>query len=882
MKFKVQSSRFKVLAILSILIILPKVFAAGISTNKTFVVETNNVLPPNETDFFEVNLGLLEEAIAPGGGVAGSEDWIVSQLNPPGIYVDSVMGNDTNTGTEASPLQHLYAVTAALGANSTIATNIYLKRDSKFYESFVVPTNSVLRDYSIGVKPIITGVMNLANALFTLTAGKTNTYSMPLAAPIETNVYAFNLVQSNVMMVWQSNVRMGARWDQNASYNNNTNTAINSVDGNPNSFFYDLTNHVLYINPSTNGNPATNGLIYEASIRTLALVGSSNCTVSNIIAEKSYAHDNIGNEGYAILGQQSGVFANCVGRHSWNHNIGLAPSLANVGSNSFINCYGWDVEPGIAYTDAGTSFVADAGSATNVAQILFSNCLAIPTPLGLPQTNSSGNQTWGFYAHDIAAVQVQIINCVATQAYWGFSAQTNTSCSGCVATGCYAGIQGFDPNSSVSNFTAYGCQFGAIGEINCTNLSVFNSKFYQNTYDISGGTKATNLFITNNVFASSNNFDIGISAQTVYTPIFSYNNSFYNILYCYNYGMMTNRSGANAADYNNYYDNTRIAIDQAPSPGYYVTFANWQTAWSLVDPHGTTSNPGYSTSQFAYSVADPSGGDMSATVNLPSWIAIENGGGLTNIQGSNLTGNVFAPGNLYVQKTNFADYELVTNFVKALGGGLMYGNSSDALDLYGDSGGDDISIFHANGGNSIVFDASANLTLYGGTLSGTGSGLTALNASSVSSGTLGSNYLQTVFSNYAVHVAGIPTVTYTANSTQPIYTGGTMTYRSGNDFSAHYTITNGAGTGSASSGLTVFNFTPQFPFSTNVAATVNQTCYNQYGETIAGYNFVRQWWCSNNVSSAGLVTNFSILENNYGNTLASGIVYGVVITVSGQ
>jgi len=882
MKFKVQNSKFKVLAVLSILCILPNLSGAGISTNKSFVVETNNVLPPNETDFFEVNLGLLDEAITSGAGGIGSEDWIVAQLNPPGIYVDSVFGNDTNSGAETGPLQHLYAVTAALGANSTVATNIYLKRGSKFYESFVVPTNAFLRDYSVGIKPIITGVTNLANASFSLTSGKTNTYQMPLVAPIETNVYAGAIVQSNVMMVWQSNLRMGARWDQNASYNNNTNTAIALVDGNTNSFFYDLTNHVLYINPGTNGSPVTNNLIYEASIRTLALVGSSNCTVSNIIAEKSYAYNNAGNEGYAILGQQSGVYENCVGRHSWNHNIGLAPTLANVGTHLFLNCYGWDVEPNITYTSPGTCFVVDAEQNTNFSLIQFSNCLAIPTPLGLPQTNSAGNQTWGYYAHDIPSVQVQIINCVSTQAYWGFSAQTNSACTGCVSTGCYAGIQGFDPISSVSNFAAYGCQYGVIGEVDCTNLSVFNSKFYQNLYDISGGAKGTNLFITNNVFASSNNFDIGISAQTTFTPIFSYSNSFYNIQYCYNYGMMTNKSGANIADYNNYYDNTRIAIDQAPSPGFYVTFANWQTGWPLVDPHGATSNPGYPGSVFSYNVVDPSGGNTNMAVTLPAWIAVQNGGGLTNIQGSNLTGNVTAPNNLYVQKTNFANYEVVTNYVKALGGGIMYGNFSDALDLYADAGGDDISIFHANGGNSIVFDASANLTLFGGTLTGTGSGLTSLNASSISSGTVGSNYLQTVFSNYAVHLAGLPTVTFAANSTQPIYTGGTMTYRSGNDFGAHYTITNGAGTGSASSGLTVFNFTPQFPFSTNVAATVNQTCYNQFGETIAGDNFVRQWWCSNNVSSAGLVTNFSVLENNYGNTLASGIVYGVVITVSGQ
>ena len=883
----------------------PSSFASGISINKTFMVETNNALSTNETNFFEVNLGLLDEAIAPGGGVLGSEDWVVSQLNPPGIYVDSVFGNDANAGTEASPLQHLYAVTAALGANSTIVTNIYLKRGAKFYESFIVPTNAYLRDYSTGIKPIITGVTNLANASFSLTSGKTNTYQIALVVPIETNAYAFGLVQSNVMMVWQNNQRLGARWDQNASYNNNTNTAINSVDGNMNSFFYDLTNHILYLNTGANGNPATNSSIYEASIRTLALVGSAGCTVSNIIAEKSYAHDNTGNEGYAILGQYSGTFIDCVGRHSWNHCIGFAPSLSLVGTNVFVKCYGSDVESNIAYSGAGTVFVADASSATNLATSpacgIFSNCLAVATPAGLASA-SSGEFTSGFYAHEVTNLNVQLYSCTYSNCYYGCSAQTNvTVLTNCVAVNCYNGIEAIDPTNTVDHFYCYNVTNGVVAQSGVSNLIVNNSQFwYWAGSAIWGRTTTTNVFLTNNIFASSNNVGIGVSVPVGQVPIYSYNNVFYANLYCYNQGSMTNASGANTADYNNYYQNTRIGVGQAPSPGYYPTFANWQTAWPSVDPHGTTSNPGYATSNYAYAITVPSGLDGNSAVALPAWIGSQNGAGLSNLNAAQLTGlmpisvlpggiisngnagNVSLAANLYVQKTNFANYEVLTNLFKGQGGGVLTGNFNDALDLYGDSGGDDISIFHAFAGNSIVFDASANVTLYGGSLSGNGSGLSSLNAGNVSSGVLGSNYLQTVFSNYAVHCAGIPAISYTAGSSQPIYTGGTMTYRSGNDFSAHYTITNGAGTGSASSGLTVFNFTPQFPFSTNVAATVNQTSYNQYGESIAGDNFVRQWWCSNNVSSAGLVTNFSILANNYGNTLASSTVYGVVVTVSGQ
>jgi len=66
MKSKLQISKVNVLAVLSALSITACA-GAGVSTNKTFMLETNNILPPNETNFFEVNLGLLGAAIAPGG-----------------------------------------------------------------------------------------------------------------------------------------------------------------------------------------------------------------------------------------------------------------------------------------------------------------------------------------------------------------------------------------------------------------------------------------------------------------------------------------------------------------------------------------------------------------------------------------------------------------------------------------------------------------------------------------------------------------------------------------------------------------------------------------------------------------------------------------------
>lgn len=108
------------------------------------------------------------------------------------------------------------------------------------------------------------------------------------------------------------------------------------------------------------------------------------------------------------------------------------------------------------------------------------------------------------------------------------------------------------------------------------------------------------------------------------------------------------------------------------------------------------------------------------------------------------------------------------------GGGQFTGNFADALDLYGDAGGDNISIFHATGGNSVVFDTSANVTLYGGTVTGNGSGLTTLNASSLSSGTVSAALLP-LATSAAFGAVKVDGTTITAASGIISVAGGTAT-----------------------------------------------------------------------------------------------------------
>jgi hypothetical protein len=192
----------------------------------------------------------------------------------------------------------------------------------------------------------------------------------------------------------------------------------------------------------------------------------------------------------------------------------------------------------------------------------------------------------------------------------------------------------------------------------------------------------------------------------------------------------------------------------------------------------------------------------------------------------------------------------------------------------------------ANG--SVTF---ASETINGGSTNnssagwnGNGAGLTNLNAGNVASGILGSNYLQACFSNYAVHCAGVPTVTANIGTNPaPIYTGGSITSRGGSDFAGYATITNGSSAGGNVIGTMFCNFTPQFPFSTNVRCAITAGWNAAYGEINPATSpaFFR-CLASNNVSSAGVVTNFTFFWGPGMAAIASTNVLGVVFTVSGQ
>jgi hypothetical protein len=242
------------------------------------------------------------------------------------------------------------------------------------------------------------------------------------------------------------------------------------------------------------------------------------------------------------------------------------------------------------------------------------------------------------------------------------------------------------------------------------------------------GRVATNLYATNNIFAATNGLSYGILANPGTTPVWSWSNSFAGLDSAYIGGMFTNLSGANTADYNNYYGLTKLAQSMIPSPGYATAFANWQTMWPLADVHGTTANPAYPTSDFAYAVISPSGPDSNSVVvqasnlvgtipssSLPAAVLTNFNAGVANLAS-----------NLNVQQTNFSSYGYVTNNetvngILKLGADCQMSDHSGTMAFY-----DPTSTTFFFGASSLgAGDGNVYAATFNGTPIGSGADLTA-------------------------------------------------------------------------------------------------------------------------------------------------------------
>ena len=497
-------------------------------------------------------------------------------VNPPGIYVSSLHGSDTNSG--ASPDAAIATLAEAYFLANNHTTNIYLQHGSVFHEPFHVPDNATVSAYGTGAKPIVDGTIVLTNAGFSRVAGESNTYAYPLS---RSSLWSTNPVMgfacSNVLMIWETTAdgtyRLGTRWDGNAGYGSTA-----SVELNTGSFWYDTNDQVLYIHNLEDSDPAADGNGYAASMQTLALWGGTNFLVQDVEARYAYAYDQQGNEGYACDATGPGTYLRCKFHGGWNHVAGYAQNAgAWTTPLTWDSC---DIYDGEESASASLCIVFNGGETNPPPVFIWTNCLVY-------QPSSEGSYTCvGFYCHG-RFLDERIIACAVTNVSGYGGLQYVTAFSNNV----YAYPSGpsdrgfFDfPYCPVVNCTFWntnGDWFFYQGGLPTTTNAFVGCTFFNTPWHFTSQSPCfTNcLFVSGTTIMDLSSIDAGSSLVSV-------SNIFCGAAYVYNLSP-TQTDEIAVSDYNDYYGNSNIA--------YYtnkiVTLAQWQALFPQFDSHSSSSNP---------------------------------------------------------------------------------------------------------------------------------------------------------------------------------------------------------------------------------------------------------------------------------------------------
>jgi hypothetical protein len=196
-------------------------------------------------------------------------------------YVDSVNGNDSNNGL--SPSQAFQTIARLTSADAEKHINTWkLADNSDWREELDIPrSNMTIEAYGAGTKPLLDGSDVIPTSSWSLVSGTINCYQA--TATIITN-------PANAWVNVFENGNFLVR-DNPAST-----STCNSVSGSyyPSTDFGNgTTSFTLYIHPSDNSNPATNGKLYEYTARQFALYSAGvNTTVNGIWARRALHNDS--------------------------------------------------------------------------------------------------------------------------------------------------------------------------------------------------------------------------------------------------------------------------------------------------------------------------------------------------------------------------------------------------------------------------------------------------------------------------------------------------------------------------------------------------------------------------------------------------------------
>lgn len=283
------------------------------------------------------------------------------------VFVDSVNGNDANNGLgPSSALQTLAAAKAAAIARGSPA-GIGLARGSHWRESLSLSGMAGACIDAVGSTSLPLPKIDCSdiapNANFSLASGQTKTYQITWTHSVQ------NDIGKRKLRVWENGTRL--KWVSsiaNCEAEAGTFFVSNAAIANP---------ATIYVHPTGDTDPASDGKLYEITAREQALTGAgATSDVRNLHTTRNAHHDG----SYISAGYSYGVLASDGVVHNlWNAIGGVAD-----------HCVAYDCEPSTWRNLGATLFVSYVD--LNGSGATYRNCWAFsPAPGG--ETHN------GFYAH---------------------------------------------------------------------------------------------------------------------------------------------------------------------------------------------------------------------------------------------------------------------------------------------------------------------------------------------------------------------------------------------------------------------------------------------------------------------------------------------------
>lgn len=215
------------------------------------------------------------------------------------VYVDSVSGNNANSGTSPSQAKKDLSEIGTISAGMSIG----LAKGSYWREKLTISVDNVtVKSYGSGDRPVLDCADVVPNANWTKSGGYTNVYQVTITVDPDTNAAE-----------WPGLWIGGVRCAFSASL-----AALDSAAG---TFYYSaadgLTSITLYVHSTGSTNPISDGKTYEASVRRAAIDNflGSYAKVEGLETRRNYA-----SYGSITLGRH-GVMRDCVAKEGNTHNI---------------------------------------------------------------------------------------------------------------------------------------------------------------------------------------------------------------------------------------------------------------------------------------------------------------------------------------------------------------------------------------------------------------------------------------------------------------------------------------------------------------------------------------------------------------------------------